>query len=111
MSIVKSKTTKVGWTIQPSFTITLHIRDLELLNSVKNFFSVGTILIYKNTAQYRIRNKEELRIIIKHFNEYPLLGDKLKDYKKWKVVYGMILSKEHITDEGRLKIRSLIGKI
>ena len=72
MSIVKSKTTKVGWTIQPSFTITLHIRDLELLNSVKNFFSVGTILIYKNTAQYRIRNKEELRIIIKHFNEYHL---------------------------------------
>lgn len=52
-----------------------------------------------------------ITFLVDYFNEYPLLGDKLKDYKKWKVVYGMILSKEHITDEGRLKIRSLIGKI
>lgn len=52
-----------------------------------------------------------ITFLVDYFNEYPLLGDKLKDYKKWEVVYGMILSKEHITDEGRLKIRSLIGKI
>jgi hypothetical protein len=39
-----------------------------------------------------------------------LLGDKFNDFKKWEVVYNMILSKEHLTEGGRNKIKSLIGK-
>ena len=39
------------------------------------------------------------------------MGVKYNDYKKWEVVYNMIISREHLTDEGRLKIRSLIGKV
>lgn len=111
MSIVKSKTTKVGWTIQPSFTITLHIRDLELLNSVKNFFSVGTILIYKNTAQYRIRNKEELRIIIKHFNEYPLYTSKSINFLYFCEILNLMDQKQHTNVTGFLKLASLINKL
>lgn len=41
MSIIKSKTAAIGWTIEPCFIITLHVRDLELLYYIKNFFSVG----------------------------------------------------------------------
>jgi hypothetical protein len=39
------------------------------------------------------------------------LGNKFNDFKKWEIVYNMIISKEHLTDKGRLKIRSLIGKL
>jgi hypothetical protein len=46
-----------------------------------------------------------------YFNRYPLLGDKSNDFNKWEIVYNMIISKEHITEQGRLKIRSLIGKL
>jgi len=41
MFIFKYKTACIGWTIELCFIITLHQRDLELLNFIKNLFSVG----------------------------------------------------------------------
>ena len=111
MSIVKSKTTKVGWTIQPSFSMTLHIRDLELLNSVKNFFSVGAISIYKNTAQYRVRYKEELKVVIKHFNEYPLYTSKSINFLYFCEILNLMDQKQHTNVTGFLMLASLINKL
>jgi len=54
---------------------------------------------------------DSIRFIIDYFNKYPLLGNKFNDYNKWNIVYNMIISKEHLTDEGRSKIKSLIGKL
>ena len=54
---------------------------------------------------------DNIKLLVNYFNEYPLLGVKFNDYSKWIIVYNMILTKEHITDNGRLKIRSLIGKV
>lgn len=33
-------------------------------------------------------------LFIDYFNKYPLLGVKHKDYKEWKIVYNMIISKK-----------------
>ena len=82
-----------------------------MLNSVKNFFSVGTILIYKNTAQYRIRNKEELRIIIKHFNEYPLYTSKSINFLYFCEILNLMDQKQHTNVTGFLKLASLINKL
>ena len=54
---------------------------------------------------------DSVKFLINYFNSYPLLGDKIKDFKKWELVYNMMISKEHLTNEGRLKIKSLIGKV
>lgn len=53
---------------------------------------------------------DNIKIIINYFDKYPLIGDKLNDYNKWKIVYNMIISKEHLSEQGRLKIRALINK-
>lgn len=45
--------------------------------------------------------------IIDYFNKYPLLGIKGKDFKDWEVVYNMLISKQHLTESGRLKIISI----
>lgn len=53
MSILKSKTAAIGWTIEPCFIITLHAKDLELLKAINEFFKVGTISIVSGKfAQY-----------------------------------------------------------
>jgi hypothetical protein len=52
----------------------------------------------------------DLKLIIDYFNRYPLIGDKLNDFKRWEIVYNMIISKEHLSEEGRLKIKSLMNK-
>lgn len=54
---------------------------------------------------------DSIKVIINYFDKYPLLGDKLNDYNKWKIVYEMILSKQHLSEDGRLKIKNLINKI
>ena len=51
-----------------------------------------------------------IKFLINYFNKYPLLGNKINDFNKWVQVYTMIISKEHLTYEGRLKIKSLMGK-
>lgn len=51
---------------------------------------------------------DKLESLVNYFDKYPLIGDKLNDYKKWRIVYDMIIAKEHLTPEGRLNIKSLI---
>lgn len=52
-----------------------------------------------------------LEFIVNYFNKYPLLGIKGKDFKHWEVVYHMIVSKEHLTEAGRLKIRAIANEM
>jgi len=52
---------------------------------------------------------DNLELLINYFSKYPLLGEKWDDYSKWSTVYYMIISKEHLTEKGKLEIRSLIG--
>ena len=50
---------------------------------------------------------DKVKFVIDYFNKYPLLGTKYKDFKDWEIVYNMIISKEHLTDDGKLKIKSI----
>ncbi len=58
-----------------------------------------------------VSSLESVKFLVNYFNKYPLIGDKLNDFKKWETVYNMILQKEHLTDKGRLKIKSLLFKL
>uniref|UniRef100_UPI00240EF694 hypothetical protein n=1 Tax=Diaporthe sojae TaxID=165439 RepID=UPI00240EF694 len=51
----------------------------------------------------------KLEPLVNYFDKYPLIGDKLNDYKKWRIVYDMMIAKDHLSPEGRLKIKSLIA--
>ena len=53
---------------------------------------------------------DKLKPIVNYFDKYPLIGNKFDDYKKWKAAYNMIVSKEHLTSAGRLKIKSLMAR-
>lgn len=54
-----------------------------------------------------ITSVNKLKPIIEYFNNYPLLGTKYLDFKDWEKIYYLISSKEHLTDLGRAKIKSL----
>ena len=112
MFISRSKNTIIGWTITPTFNITLHIRDIELLKSIQNFFNgVGKINIQNNKVNYRVRSKEELKIIINHFNKYPLLTSKFINFTLFVKIYKLIESKAHLNKKGFLEIASLVNKL
>jgi hypothetical protein len=107
LSISKSHRATLGWTVSLCFIINLHVRDLELVNSIKNFFSVGSVSISGEIACFRVNSREGLEVIISHFNNYPLLTHKRVDYELWKEAFSTMQNKDHLIIEGLRKIIAL----
>lgn len=113
MSIFKSKTAAIGWTVESCFIITLHKKDIELLNKIQIFFGVGSVSTTGDKmARYRVRTKEGLRVIISHFKKYPLQTTKIKNFISFCNILDLINNnKDHLNVGGLLKLASLINKL
>lgn len=120
----KSDTRKrsVSENISLKFRLDQRSYDKATSSSMKPFMENLALFLSCNLKSYTNNNGSEIlsvsvssinsvKFLIDYFNKYPLLGDKINDFKKWELVYSMIVSKEHLTEQGRLKIRSLIGKL
>jgi hypothetical protein len=81
VKIAKDKSIFLGIRIIPVYVIELHIRDIEVLKKIKEFFNVGSIIVRirngKSTGIYSVQSLKDLtEIIIPHFNKYPLITQK-----------------------------------
>jgi len=118
----KSETRKrsVSENVSLKFRLDQRLYDKATSSSMEPFMNSLALFLNANLKTYTVKNSEVLSIgvqsiqnvsfLIDYFNKYPLIGDKLNDFKKWEIIYNMILSKEHLTKEGRLKIRNIINK-
>lgn len=81
VSIQKSNSTVIGWTIAPCFIITLHKKDLELLKAIHKFFNYsGHINVGVNRVDYKVRPRKDLAIVIEHFKQYTLHTSKMVNF-------------------------------
>jgi len=81
INIRKNDVLRVGWQVQLVFAIKLHIKDLPLLENIKQFFGVGEIRLGENFAVFYVTALNDLiEVIIPHFNKYPLLTQKQADF-------------------------------
>ena len=48
---------------------------------------------------------DKLKPLINYFNKYPLIGEKFNNFKNWNIAYEMLIKKEHLTAEGKIKIK------
>jgi len=121
----KSETRKRSVMAEPEnvslkFRLDQRLYDKATSSSMEPFMNNLALFLKAKLKSYAVKNSEVLSVsvesiqnisfLVDYFNKYPLIGDKLNNYKKWEIVYNMILSKEHLTEEGRLKIRYLINK-
>jgi hypothetical protein len=60
-----------------------------------------------NSVQYVVESIKELKIIVDHFNKYPLVTEKASDYLIFKQCFEIIKQREHLTEKGLLKLISL----
>lgn len=113
ISFKKTKSSKVGYYIRPSFIIHLDAKDYSLLEKIKLYFGVGYISKGdKNTFYYGVSSLSDLNeIIIPHFLKYHLITQKQIDFKLFKHVIDLINLKEHLTLEGIIKIVSIRSSI
>jgi hypothetical protein len=100
--------TASNWYFFLDFKVTLHKKDRDLLNKVKNYFCVGEISKHgEQSINYGIRSIKDLQLIINHFDQFPLKTKKLNDYKLFKLAFNIIKNKEHLTKEGFNKLLSI----
>ena len=96
------------------FSIGLHKKDEGILKSIQYTLGIGKIYGKgKEGVQFRVESKKELLILIEHFDKYPLITKKGKDFMCFKKAIFLIKNKEHLTEEGLLKLvslKALMGK-
>jgi hypothetical protein len=81
-----------------------------MLKEVKNFFNgIGNIIYHKNNniLSFTVRSFNDCIIIRNHFENYPLLTYKLVNFILWSQALDLIISKEHLTLKGLLKLIAL----
>ena len=90
-----------GWSVLVRFELHLHVRDRQLLEEIREFFKgVGSITNTNDRASYIVRSVSELEIIVKHFDNYPLLSKKYSDFVLFKSVVNII-------KEGRITLAEI----
>ena len=85
---------KVGIETRPSFSVSLNQRDLELLKQLHAYFDCGGIRYSRSdrTYKYESRSISDLtRRIVPHFERYPLVGSKGRDFS----IFADICRKAH----------------
>jgi hypothetical protein len=69
---------------------------------------VGKIYLQGTTSvEYRVFSIKELKIVLDHFDNFPLLSQKYADYFLFKQAYLLLVNREHLTPEGLRKIISI----
>lgn len=99
---------KTKWRVRPVFSITLHLKDLAILEDIQNTLGVGKISKSgKKAVIYAVDSIKDIPVIINHFDKYPLITAKLSDYLIFKNCFEIIQRKEHLTKKGLLKLLGL----
>jgi hypothetical protein len=82
--------------------------NLILLEKVKEYFKgEGSITKSANMYSYEISAVNSLNIVKEHFENYPLQTTKSLHFKLWCEVLEIIKKKEHLTEEGFIKILTI----
>lgn len=68
---------------------------------------MGKIYKYKNILKFRVESIKELKVIVNHFDNFPLITNKRADYELFRKTYDIVLSKEHLNENGLKKIVAL----
>jgi hypothetical protein len=99
---------KTGYGVELVFRINLHSRDRALLENLRDFFRVGRLTaVSEKYSQYWVGALEDIQVIVKHFNNYPLITQKWSDFQLFKQAVDLVEGKEHLTPEGLKKLLSI----
>lgn len=115
VQITSRKESQTGYRIRLRFILDQKNAKSLFIN-ISNLFSYGFVSLrsntkYNNIFRFTINSFSGIPILINYFNSFPLKTFKKESYNKWLIVYNMILDKEHLTEEGLVKIKKLSKQI
>uniref|UniRef100_A0A191MXC9 LAGLIDADG endonuclease n=2 Tax=Chrysoporthe TaxID=305399 RepID=A0A191MXC9_9PEZI len=115
ISIIKDPRYKAGFRVEAIFSIALHKKDFAILELIQGFFGgVGKIKFEtkRDVVSYVIRSKDQIaKVLLPHFDLYPLISQKQGDYLLFKQAYKLISNNAHLTIEGLTEIVAIKAQI
>ena len=101
------------WQLLPEFRIVQHQRDEQVLHKIQKFFGFGVVTVnHGDRKELRVRGLQNLNTIIEFFNKHKFqTSSKQKSFEIFSEVIQMVNNKEHLKDEGRIKIANLISTV
>jgi len=103
-----------GWEIRPSFSVSQNEDRAQVLRMYQKCFGCGYIRPDRSdkTLKYEVRSIDDLtEKVVPHFEKYPLLSGKKKDFEKFATICRMMNKGEHLKKEGFRKIVDLAFQI
>ena len=100
-----SKRSKMGLGIEvrPSFTVSQHARNKEVVCELQRYFQCGSVRFNSRdqTYKYEVRSLNDLVYrILPHFGSHPLRTSKQRDVDMLRHVCHLMISKQHLTRNG-----------
>ena len=112
VGINQHKKTK-KWQLLPEFRIVQHQRDESTLHKIQSYFGFGIVTVnHGDRKEFRVRGLENLNKIVEFFKIYKFqTQSKQKSFEVFSEIIKMVNNREHLSEEGRKKIASLISTV
>ena len=119
VSLIKNRTTKLGWQVFPEFVVTQGEKSLTALELIKNYFGCGKIFINRrhdnhneNLYRFCVRSFVDLDSkIVPFFKKNKLRTAKSNDFLIFVEILKKMKKKVHFKQEGMKSIAILIQKM
>jgi hypothetical protein len=107
VSIAPRPTLRVGWEVRPSLSVSQNGDRSEVLLMMQDYFGSGTIRPDRSdrTLKWEVRSLPVIVAkVIPHFEMYPLLSGKQRDFEAFADVCWWMTRGEHLLPGGLTKI-------
>ena len=112
VSIVRNRTCRLGWQVQPEFSVTQGEKSLSSLELLKGFFACGTVIRNgrhdnHREAMYRysVRRGSDLRErVMPFFESHPLRTAKHEEFLRFTNILGRMDLGRHLEHQGLAEI-------
>ena len=110
ISLYKDEKRKAGHAVSLVFSLSQHVKDIELLERLAKYLKCGRISEASNreTAEWIVSRSDDINLkLIPFLTNYTLSGVKLLDFERFKKAYLLIENKMHLTSEGVVLIKAI----
>ena len=113
--ISRNRTCRLGWQVQPTFTVVQGAKSVEVLHLLQQYFRCGAVSRNDRHDDHReamhhytVRAIGDLEHrIIPFFEEHPLITAKAVDFEKFVSVVRLMRSRVHLTMSGLAQIANI----
>jgi hypothetical protein len=114
--IYQCRSCRLGWQVQPDFTIAQGARSVHVLHELREFFGCGNVSINRrrdnhreHMYRYSVRRFVDVRTrIVPFFEAHPLFTAKADEFGKFATIVRMMERGAHLELEGITRIARVV---